>query len=123
MRVHQSHNLGIAHSTLQSGSIFSVNFPPSTFSLSEEKTPKVFILLVHTGFFLGQTAWSRGLPGVLSFHIGEEHPQYFPYCSFSLHEQTPACKQTQPCPPPVQETPTPAQQDRAPFLHLQQGQV
>lgn len=60
---------------------------------------------------------------MLGFHVGEEHPQRFPYCGSGLHEQTPACQQTQPRPPPLQETPTPAQQDGAPLLHLQQGQV
>lgn len=60
---------------------------------------------------------------MLRLHVRKEHPQRFPYCGFGLHEQTPACQQTQPRPPPLQETPTPAQQDRAALLHLQQGQV
>lgn len=76
-----------------------------------------------SGLLHGQAAWSGGLLGVLSLHIGEEHPQRFPHRSVGLHEQTAACQQTQPRPPPLQEAPQPAQQDRAPLLHLQQGQV
>lgn len=80
--------------------------------------------LRHTsGFVHGQAARSRGLPGVLRLHVREKHPQRFPYCGSGLHEQTAACGQTQPCAPPLQETPTPSQQDRAALLHIQQGQV
>lgn len=82
------------------------------------------MFLRHTsGFVHGQAARSRGLPGVLRLHIREEHPQRFPYCGSGLHEQTAACGQTQPRAPPLQETPTPSQQDRAALLHIQQGQV
>lgn len=75
------------------------------------------------GWFYGQTAGSRGLPGVLSLHVREEHPQRFPYCGSGLHEQTAGCQQTQPRPPPLQETPTPPQQDRSPLLLVQQREV
>lgn len=75
------------------------------------------------GFVHGQAAGSGGLPGVLRLHIGEEHPQCFPNCGHGLHGQTPACEQTQPCAPPLQETPASPQQDGAAVLHVQQGQV
>lgn len=60
---------------------------------------------------------------MLGLHLGEEHPQRLPYCGSGVHEQTPACRQIQPRPPPLQEAPAPPQQDGAALLHIQQGQI
>lgn len=52
-------------------------------------TPRLISSFNFIGFIISQAAWSRGLLGVLSFHIREEHPQCFPYRGSGLHEQTP----------------------------------
>lgn len=81
------------------------------------------LFIFPSGFIPGQAARSRSVPGVLGLHVGEEHPQRLPYCSSGVHEQTPACQQSQPRPPPLQETPALPQQDRAALLDIQQGQI
>lgn len=75
------------------------------------------------GFLPGQAAGGGSVPGVLGLHVGEEHPQRLPYCRSGMHEQTPARRQSQPRPPPLQEAPAPPQQDGAAPLHIQQGQI
>lgn len=81
------------------------------------------VVLTLIGHLSGQAAWSRGLSRVLSFYVGEKHPQCFPYCCYGLLEQIAAGQQIQPGASPLEKTATSAQQDRAAYFHIQQGQV
>lgn len=87
-------------------------------ALNFDRFPRELSGIVH-----GQAARSRDLPGVLRLHVREEHPQRFSHRGSGLHRQSAACGQAQPRAPPLQETPTPSQQDGAALLHIQQGQV
>lgn len=74
------------------------------------------------GFCSGQAAGCRGLPGVLSLHLREEHPQRVPHRSDGLHQQAAGPPQEQPHPPPLQKTSPPPQQVGFALVHIQEGE-
>lgn len=81
-----------------------------------------FISWSIPGFSYGQAAGCRGLPGVLSVHLREEHPQRVPHRSDGVHQQVAADPKAQPNSPPLQKTSSPAQQVWFALFHLQEGE-
>lgn len=78
--------------------------------------------LYIAGFCSGQAAGCRGLPGMLSVHFREKHPQCVPHRSDGLHQQAAAPPEDQPHPPPLQKTSPPSQQVGFALFYLKKGE-
>ncbi|XP_041328509.1 rho-related GTP-binding protein Rho6 isoform X2 [Pyrgilauda ruficollis] len=83
--------------------------------------PETGTHLLRAGLCGRPAAGSRGLPGVLGFHLGEERAQHLPDRVRPLPEQSPPAAAPQPPPQPLQAAPAPPQPLRAHLLHLQEG--